>query len=1080
MPYPEAPTPAKSYTAHQQSQGDNRFPGTFLDTDFQNLRINADDVSEFLQVAHNEDGTLKNSAIPPTGDILDEAAASAAAALASQTAAAASAAAAAVSEDNAADSATDAAASAAAAALLLQPTVFDTLVDLRQSDPTSSSFGLVADHDDEAAGGGGYFIWNATSTEADNDGTVASQYSADLAAAYGEFPSTTGWTLGTGWDIPVGTGNLSRTSGSGSTAASHLLTMTAGRTYRIIYSVSAFGGTNVSRSFNTRLTGGSTVTGTTHATPGVWTDDLVAASGNTAFGFVATQNTTITIDWFRIYELTATGRFIRVGETFVDAADFGVHPEDPDNWHIRMQRACDACEGKTLVVPYRGARYQTRRVINLDYNKGIKLLFEPGVIVERADTYGALYRDGIFGAMHRGSATHKIAELGPIHVSGLRTFFGPAQGPFNYVVDGMEAVYAGPTGAGLPETGDHFIPFLTALATDERDYVPLFTPTATGVTRFLSTVGDMNTGGAVGPSGEVGFWLDNAISISAGDEIDVAIIPFNGRYGSFYAVGTLANTVGEVIIENCLTDGLCYVAHLLQYVDKVTIDGLTTYACVDRATFYPQTGVADLRATNVSGYAKPLEGFGSAADGWNTATGGVALCYYGQNNNANSAATELGSIRIANIHLDGFVGQGIHVAGNVRDFVCTNYTGRDMTHAVIQVDGLDTDASGTPDVFPKRVLFNGFSLELNAGVSTDTSPVIGVQSGNTTLANGRVTGSNRTAISFTSETGAQQTGNAILNVKVEKTGLVDSTGDGILVQNNDGINLDVEVNGAAGDAGAGATVGVRLLTCNGARGKIHTYGIPVGGSVGTRLWTTTDSLLEIVSHDNVGNGVDLVTNSTDNVLIIQSHDNTVDGIDIGSGSVRNRVMGSALNNTVENADNNGGTTNNLAGLTISATAAPSVRNMNTGGLPARLSTDGTNLTITNTELYVAELEPGPAQLATGVSVFVGAATNGNMKVCLFDASGARVGISASTDVSAVTADTYKRIAFTAPVQLQANATYYVGVICDDNTNDINTHVFGDFIAGKITGLVYATEAGYATITLPAGFTTGLGPIASLY
>ena len=55
-----------------------------------------------------------------------------------------------------------------------------------------------------------------------------------------------------------------------------------------------------------------------------------------------------------------------------------------------------------------------------------------------------------------------------------------------------------------------------------------------------------------------------------------------------------------------------------------------------------------------------------------------------------------------------------------------------------------------------------------------------------------------------------------------------------------------------------------------------------------------------------------------------------------------------------------------------------------------------------------------------------------------------------------------------------------GVICDNSANRINTHVLGNFGAGKIESLVYGTEAGYASITVPTTFTTGLGPIATLY
>lgn len=157
------------------------------------------------------------------------------------------------------------------------------------------------------------------------------------------------------------------------------------------------------------------------------------------------------------------------------------------------------------------------------------------------------------------------------------------------------------------------------------------------------------------------------------------------------------------------------------------------------------------------------------------------------------------------------------------------------------------------------------------------------------------------------------------------------------------------------------------------------------------------------------------------------------------------------------------------------------RCIHTGATSITQSTDGTNLSAVVTELYVAELFVPCNMTITGASVLWGDATEGNAKICLFDSAGTRVAISASTDISAYTADSFgSRIAFSSTYAAKGPATYYLGVICDSSSNRINTHILGNFGAGKITGLVYATEAGYATITPPTTFTTGLGPIATLY
>jgi len=156
----------------------------------------------------------------------------------------------------------------------------------------------------------------------------------------------------------------------------------------------------------------------------------------------------------------------------------------------------------------------------------------------------------------------------------------------------------------------------------------------------------------------------------------------------------------------------------------------------------------------------------------------------------------------------------------------------------------------------------------------------------------------------------------------------------------------------------------------------------------------------------------------------------------------------------------------------------SARSVHTGERPAAVSTDGTNLDIVITELYVAQCFVPCNMNVTGIAAFNGSAVAGNVKFALFDSTGARVAITASTAQSGT--DAYQRIAFPSVIEVRGPATYYVGVIGDNAGGDINTHVFGNFGAGKITGLVYATESGYATITLPTTFTTGQGPIASLY
>jgi hypothetical protein len=159
------------------------------------------------------------------------------------------------------------------------------------------------------------------------------------------------------------------------------------------------------------------------------------------------------------------------------------------------------------------------------------------------------------------------------------------------------------------------------------------------------------------------------------------------------------------------------------------------------------------------------------------------------------------------------------------------------------------------------------------------------------------------------------------------------------------------------------------------------------------------------------------------------------------------------------------------------TARPS--NWHTGAIPARVSTDGSDVTPSVSEMYYAAVFVPCNSTITGVGVMLGSATEGNMKVGLFNSAGANVATSATTDISGATVDAYFRIAFTSTYAAKGPATYYIGIIQDSTSNRFNAHTFGDFPAGKTTGEVYAT--GFTTISSPATtFTTALGPIASLY
>lgn len=166
----------------------------------------------------------------------------------------------------------------------------------------------------------------------------------------------------------------------------------------------------------------------------------------------------------------------------------------------------------------------------------------------------------------------------------------------------------------------------------------------------------------------------------------------------------------------------------------------------------------------------------------------------------------------------------------------------------------------------------------------------------------------------------------------------------------------------------------------------------------------------------------------------------------------------------------------VGGIAAAGGGALKANLIHSGGLPARVSTDGTDATPVITEVYYAQLQLPANMTVTGVAVMNGSVASGNLKVGLFNSAGVLVATSASTAMSGT--DAYQRVPFTATYSALGPATYYVGLLIDNTTARYNTHTFGDFVAAKQTGQVYAT--GFTTITLATTFTTALGPIASLY
>ena len=151
----------------------------------------------------------------------------------------------------------------------------------------------------------------------------------------------------------------------------------------------------------------------------------------------------------------------------------------------------------------------------------------------------------------------------------------------------------------------------------------------------------------------------------------------------------------------------------------------------------------------------------------------------------------------------------------------------------------------------------------------------------------------------------------------------------------------------------------------------------------------------------------------------------------------------------------------------------------TGGAAVMASTDGNDSTPIVTEIYISEIFVPCNMSITGIAALNGSVASDDWHRALLDKDGALVAGTATGAVTSSGADAYQKVPFTGgPVTVLGPATYYVAQICDGVVDRYNTHAIGAFIAGKITGQTYGAIP--AANTLPVGFTTALGPIASLY
>lgn len=147
----------------------------------------------------------------------------------------------------------------------------------------------------------------------------------------------------------------------------------------------------------------------------------------------------------------------------------------------------------------------------------------------------------------------------------------------------------------------------------------------------------------------------------------------------------------------------------------------------------------------------------------------------------------------------------------------------------------------------------------------------------------------------------------------------------------------------------------------------------------------------------------------------------------------------------------------------------------TGQNPPKTTTEGTDTTPATTETYIAAIFVPINHRSTGFQLLNGSAVAGNVTAHLYDSDGKPMASSASTAQSGTAA--LQSFAWSAVQTLKGPAVYYVGVQFDSTSARFRTHIIGSFGASKKTGETYGTAT---AITAPTTFTTGQGPIGSLY
>lgn len=190
----------------------------------------------------------------------------------------------------------------------------------------STPFGAFSARD--SAGQIVIFAGTATKLYKLNTTTLEWDHVSRLAAnqiTNGTFDADTDWTKGTNVTIASGVGTFTATPDG--QAFSQSQTLTAGKIYKVVFTVSAYTSGGVRALF----TGGTSVVGTTRTALGTYTEYLTAATGNITLAIAAVGTSTLSVDNVTVQELATYSASADDRWRFAQFGDFviAVNANDP-------------------------------------------------------------------------------------------------------------------------------------------------------------------------------------------------------------------------------------------------------------------------------------------------------------------------------------------------------------------------------------------------------------------------------------------------------------------------------------------------------------------------------------------------------------------------------------------------------------------------------------------------------------------------------------------------------------------------------------------------------------------------------